>query len=129
VRSTRKSSILWREWFAKTTLGWCVTVLFCLNAGDNTLGGYYDSGNPTNSDIVKGLPTDVELVFWSYYHSVPERYAQKIYEHWQFAQRAPWMASGIWTWSRYVKKLLLRGCGEPQHPLPFFTPPPTDESG
>jgi hypothetical protein len=81
--------------------GWSV-VLFCLNAGDNTLGGYYDSGNPTNSDIVKGLPTDVELVFWSYYHSVPERYAQKIHEHWQFAQRAPWMASGIWTWSRYV---------------------------
>lgn len=36
-----------------------------------------------------------------YYHTTPQPYANKIRQHWDLSRKPPWMASGIWTWSRF----------------------------
>lgn len=41
----------------------------------------------------------------SYYHTDSGPYTAKIAQHWQLADKAPWMASGVWTWSRCVLPL------------------------
>ncbi|GEM08684.1 calcineurin temperature suppressor Cts1 [Rhodotorula toruloides] len=42
-----------------------------------------------------------ETVFWDYYHTDSRPYTAKIAQHGQSAGKAPWMASGVWTWSRF----------------------------
>jgi len=43
----------------------------------------------------------------SYYHTDSRPYTAKIAQHWQLAGKAPWMASGTWTWSRCASLCLL----------------------
>ncbi|KAJ1925295.1 hypothetical protein LPJ71_000224 [Coemansia sp. S17] len=77
-------------------------MLFCLAAKNNALYAYYDqSNNPADAlSKVEGIPPDVDLVFWDYYHTAPEIYARKIQQHRDLGCDSPWMASGAWTWSR-----------------------------
>lgn len=74
-------------------------MLFCLNARNNSLLGYYDSAQPTIS--VKGIPESVELVYWDYYHTSEQSYTNRIESHWKLGRKSPWMAAGSWTWSRF----------------------------
>ncbi|KAJ2026427.1 hypothetical protein GGI06_000164 [Coemansia sp. S85] len=77
-------------------------MLFCLAAKNNALYAYYDqSNNPADAlSKVEGIPPDVDLVFWDYYHTLPEIYARKIQQHRDLGCASPWMAGGAWTWSR-----------------------------
>ncbi|KAJ2448686.1 hypothetical protein EV183_005310 [Coemansia sp. RSA 2336] len=77
-------------------------MLFCLAAKNNALYAYYDqSNNPAEAlSRVEGIPPDIDLVFWDYYHTLPEIYARKIQQHRELGCENPWMAGGAWTWSR-----------------------------
>lgn len=75
-------------------------VLFCLNARNNSLLGYYDSAKPS-SVSVEGIPANMELVYWDYYHTSEASYASRIENHWDLGRKSPWMAAGSWTWSRF----------------------------
>ncbi|KAM0748766.1 glycoside hydrolase [Meredithblackwellia eburnea MCA 4105] len=75
-------------------------MLFCLQAKNNSLSSYYDPSNTVTPQLAASMP-DVDTVYWSYYHASPKPYEEKIRSHWQLTGRAPWMASGVWTWSRF----------------------------
>ncbi|KAJ2401575.1 hypothetical protein GGI23_001301 [Coemansia sp. RSA 2559] len=77
-------------------------MLFCLAAKNNALYAYYDqSNNPAEAfNKVEGIPPDIDLVFWDYYHTLPEIYSRKIQQHRELGCESPWMAGGAWTWSR-----------------------------
>ncbi|KAJ1988950.1 hypothetical protein EDC05_004992 [Coemansia umbellata] len=77
-------------------------MLFCLAAKNNALYAYYDqSNNPADAfNKVEGIPPDIDLIFWDYYHTQPEIYARKIQQHRELGCASPWMAGGAWTWSR-----------------------------
>lgn len=53
----------------------------------------------------------ITLTRRSYYHTDSSPYTAKIAQHWQLADKAPWMASGVWTWSRCVFLSAHRGIG------------------
>ncbi|KAJ1900085.1 hypothetical protein LPJ66_001698 [Kickxella alabastrina] len=78
-------------------------MLFCLAAKNNALYAYYDQTNSPASALAKveGIPPDVDLVFWDYYHTAPEIYARKIQQHRELGCANPWMAGGAWTWTRF----------------------------
>ncbi|KAL8279114.1 hypothetical protein RQP46_008572 [Phenoliferia psychrophenolica] len=71
-------------------------MLFCLQAKNNSLSSYYDSANVVSPQLAESMP-DVDTVFWDYYHCDPKPYTDKIAAHWALTNRAPWMASGVWT--------------------------------
>ncbi|PWN46238.1 glycoside hydrolase [Ceraceosorus guamensis] len=73
-------------------------MLFCLSARNNSLLGYYDSAQPTSVD---GIPPNVDLVYWDYYHTSKKSYSDRIDSHKLLARKSPWMAAGIWTWTRH----------------------------
>ncbi|KAJ2363900.1 hypothetical protein H4S01_004056, partial [Coemansia sp. RSA 2610] len=58
-------------------------MLFCLAAKNNALYAYYDQTNNPAEALrkVEGIPPDMDLVFWDYYHTLPEIYARKIQQH------------------------------------------------
>ncbi|KAJ8651597.1 hypothetical protein O0I10_012834 [Lichtheimia ornata] len=72
-------------------------------AKNNTLQGYYDeNNNPAEApELVESMPPNMELVFWDYYHTSPDIYAQKLQQHRELGCQQPWIASGAWTWSRF----------------------------
>jgi len=74
-------------------------MLFCLPIGNNSLNGYYDGNNGVGE--VEGIPENVELVYWDYYHTSVESYERRIENHWELGRKSPWMAAGSWTWSRF----------------------------
>ncbi|GAA6062888.1 hypothetical protein JCM10212_002110 [Sporobolomyces blumeae] len=76
-------------------------MLFCLPAKNNQLSGYYDPNSVVTQDLADSIPSDLSTVFWDYYHTDSRPYTAKIAQHWQLAGKAPWMASGVWTWSRF----------------------------
>ncbi|KAJ2160347.1 hypothetical protein GGF46_002340 [Coemansia sp. RSA 552] len=73
-------------------------MLFCLAAKSNALYAYYDQANA--ADGLRGIPPDVDLVFWDYYHTQPDIYTRKIQQHRELGCASPWVAAGAWTWSR-----------------------------
>ncbi|KAJ1730367.1 hypothetical protein LPJ72_004512 [Coemansia sp. Benny D160-2] len=77
-------------------------MLFCLAAKNNALYAYYDqSNNPAEAfNKVEGIPPDIDLVFWDYYHKLPEIYTRKIIQQRELGCDNPWVASAAWTWSR-----------------------------
>jgi len=77
------------------------SVLFCLPAKNNALSGYYDPNSVVTQDLTDSIPQDLGTVFWDYYHTDSRAYTAKIAQHWQLAGKAPFMASGVWTWSRF----------------------------
>lgn len=58
---------------------------------------YYDWSKALDKDVMARVPSDVELVYWDYYHKEEEPYVQMITRH-REAGFEPVMASGIWTW-------------------------------
>ncbi|GAA6016817.1 hypothetical protein JCM11491_001816 [Sporobolomyces phaffii] len=76
-------------------------MLFCLPAKNNQLSGYYDPNSVVTQDLTDSIPNDLSVVFWDYYHADSRAYTAKIAQHWQLAGKAPFMASGVWTWSRF----------------------------
>ncbi|CAO3600655.1 unnamed protein product [Absidia cylindrospora] len=77
-------------------------MLFCLAAKSNSLQGYYDQGNnPATPELVEIMPSDIDLVFWDYYHTGEEVYEQKLQQHRDLGCSQPWLASASWTWSRF----------------------------
>ncbi|KAF7727377.1 hypothetical protein EC973_007620 [Apophysomyces ossiformis] len=69
---------------------------------NNTLQGYYDEkSNPATTGLVEGIPANIELVFWDYYHTSSDIYAQKLQQHRDLGCQQPWVACGAWTWSRF----------------------------
>ena len=73
----------------------CRTVLFTLAAKTTSAAGYYDiHNNPTTPELVESIPSEVELVYWDYYHTVPDIYEQKIQQHRELGCTNPWLASG-----------------------------------
>jgi len=73
-------------------------VLFTLANKNNSLAGYYDGGTPQLTD---NLPPDIDLVYWDYYHTASESYANKIEQHRELGCANPWMATAAWTWNRF----------------------------
>ncbi|KAH8927047.1 glycoside hydrolase family 20 protein [Atractiella rhizophila] len=76
-------------------------MLFCFAAKNLSLSAYYDANNPTTEQMTENLPDEVEYVYWDYYHTLPQGYSNKIRHHWELSGKAPWVATGIWTWSRF----------------------------
>lgn len=87
--------------YSPLTLARSKTVLFCLPAKNNQLSGYYDPNSVVTQDLTDSIPSDLGTVFWDYYHTDSRAYTAKIAQHWQLAGKAPFMASGVWTWSRF----------------------------
>ncbi|KDN49945.1 glycoside hydrolase family 20 protein [Tilletiaria anomala UBC 951] len=74
-------------------------MLFCLQARNNSLLGYYDAN--TTPDV-QGIPEEIELVYWDYYHTSVDSYSSRIKSHRDLRpNQSPWMAAGSWTWSRF----------------------------
>ncbi|BGP25894.1 hypothetical protein JCM10295v2_004835 [Rhodotorula toruloides] len=84
-----------------TVYGPPAAMLFCLPAKNNQLSGYYDPNSVVTAELANSIPSEIETVFWDYYHTDSRPYTAKIAQHWQLAGKAPWMASGVWTWSRF----------------------------
>lgn len=82
-------------------------VLFCLAAKNNSLQGYYDTeNNPANMpEVVDKTPRNIELIFWDYYHTDADLYVEKLRHHRDLGCQQPWMATGVWTWSRFWSAL------------------------
>jgi len=61
-------------------------------------GGYYDRDCVIPQSVVDGIPKDVELVYWDYYHTDADFYAEWIDRHRALGSE-PIMAGGVWTWN------------------------------
>lgn len=58
---------------------------------------YYDKKWKIPADVVKKIPSGVELVYWDYYHDKVEAYSRMIGFHRKLGS-TPIVAGGIWTW-------------------------------
>lgn len=61
---------------------------------------YYDRSAVIPPEVAAAIPTDVQLVYWDYYHTDPEFYAEWIDRH-RALGHEPVMAGGVWTWGRF----------------------------
>jgi hypothetical protein len=61
---------------------------------------YYDPAAVIPPEAAAGIPREVELVYWDYYHHEKAFYLDWIQRH-RDAGKEPVMGSGIWTWNRY----------------------------
>jgi len=59
---------------------------------------YYDLEAKVPQDVIDGIPKDVALVYWDYYHCEPAFYEQMIEKHRGLGSE-PVMAGGVWTWN------------------------------
>jgi len=75
-------------------------MLFCLAGKNNSLTVYYDNINPLSSEQALQIPSEVNLVYWDYYHVNTDFYLCKIKHHRELGCE-PWFAGGIWTWNRF----------------------------
>lgn len=66
----------------------------------NDSQNYYDPKTLIPDDIKAGIPADVQLVYWDYYHDNEEFYRDWIQRHREL-NHEPIMGSGIWTWGGY----------------------------
>lgn len=60
---------------------------------------YYDLESVIPEDVKAGVPDDVSLVYWDYYHKDVDFYREYIRRHESFGKK-PIFAAGIWNWSR-----------------------------
>ncbi|MDD3118518.1 MAG: family 20 glycosylhydrolase [Victivallales bacterium] len=60
---------------------------------------YYRLDTVIPDDVKAEIPSDVQLVYWDYYHEDKAFYADWIQRHRDLAHE-PIMASGVWGWSR-----------------------------
>ncbi|KAJ3127685.1 hypothetical protein HK098_005921 [Nowakowskiella sp. JEL0407] len=77
-------------------------MLFTLAAKNSSLQTYYEQTAPM--DLLPGIPPDIDLVYWDYYHTDADVYTRKIEQHREM-NFEPWVAGGIWTWNRLYTAL------------------------
>jgi hypothetical protein len=63
-------------------------------------GDYYASDAHIQPELVPGIPEDLQLVYWDYYHTDPVFYRDFIARH-RVAQRDILFAAGVWTWNTF----------------------------
>lgn len=61
---------------------------------------YYDLKWEISDEIIAGIPKDVALVYWDYYHIEQSDYETFIDFHRKLGKE-PIFAGGIWTWDRF----------------------------
>lgn len=61
---------------------------------------YYDRTSVIPPRVAKGIPADLDLVYWDYYHDDPAFYLDWIGRH-RHLGKEPIMGSGIWTWNMH----------------------------
>ncbi len=61
---------------------------------------YYDTGAQIPQDVRDAIPKTVQLSYWDYYHRDRETYSKMLRRTRELNGGTPFMASGIWTWSR-----------------------------
>ncbi|MES2309786.1 MAG: beta-N-acetylhexosaminidase [Verrucomicrobiota bacterium] len=61
---------------------------------------YYDEKTVIPQDVIAGIPKDIQLVYWDYYHTDQKFYEDWIHRHHQLGSN-PVMAGGVWTWSHF----------------------------
>ncbi|MFW6189578.1 MAG: beta-N-acetylhexosaminidase [Planctomycetota bacterium] len=59
---------------------------------------YYDPDSRVPDQVVEGIPDDVDLVYWDYYHCEPDFYQAMIEKHRELGKE-PIVAGGAWTWN------------------------------
>ena len=59
---------------------------------------YYDTEWSITPEVVAGIPKDVQLVYWDYYHVEQAFYEEWIERHRKLGSE-PVMAGGVWTWN------------------------------
>lgn len=109
-------------------------------------GGDYYGDAPVHPALAQGLPSDVGLVYWDYYHESEAEYERFIDEHQQFKNPLTF-AGGSWRWTGFapmlsmslrrsrfaldaclkkgVKDVLVTGWGDDGNECAFFTMLPT----
>ena len=65
---------------------------------------YYDRASKIPRKVVAGIPRDVDLVYWDYYHTDVEFYEEWIDRHRALGSE-PIMAGGVWTWNHFWASL------------------------
>lgn len=65
---------------------------------------YYDRASKIPHKVVAGIPRDVDLVYWDYYHTEVEFYEEWIDRHRALGSE-PIMAGGVWTWNHFWASL------------------------
>ena len=66
----------------------------------NRTQSYYDTESPVPQDVKDAIPKMVQLSYWDYYHRDEETYLRMLERSRDLNGNAPFMASGVWTWSR-----------------------------
>ena len=66
----------------------------------NKAQDYYDADSPIPQDVKDAIPKMVQLSYWDYYHRDEETYLKMLDRTRGLNGGEPFMASGIWTWSR-----------------------------
>lgn len=64
-------------------------------------GQYYDPNVLIPQDVIASMPSDVQFIYWDYYHVEEEFYQDYINRHKSFGSD-PIFAGGIWTWTGIV---------------------------
>ncbi|OAB40082.1 beta-N-acetylhexosaminidase [Paenibacillus glacialis] len=64
-------------------------------------GQYYDPNVFIPQDVIDDMPSDVQFVYWDYYHEEESFYQDYIRRHKSFGSD-PVFAGGIWTWTGIV---------------------------
>ena len=61
---------------------------------------YYDTKSVIPPEVAAGIPPEVELVYWDYYHTDSAFYVEWIRRH-RALGKEPVFAAGGWNWSRF----------------------------
>lgn len=66
----------------------------------NKTQNYYDMISEIPQEVKDAIPKMVQLSYWDYYHRDQETYEKMLTRTSALNGSAPFMASGVWTWSR-----------------------------
>jgi hypothetical protein len=61
---------------------------------------YYDLDAIIPDDIINGIPDEMDLVYWDYYHKEEDFYKLYIDKH-RKMKKEPIVAPAVWTWGRF----------------------------
>ena len=64
-------------------------------------GQYYGEGLTLPTDVVNKIPSNVDLVYWDYYHSYKMYYDAMFKSHIETGKNV-WFAGGGWTWNGFA---------------------------